>query len=79
MNPLKLSEIDVSAEKTRLRRIIANSMTEKRWLVAGFVRVFYPYLLSNALDVKKNINEAQNSEVNRVADLEQNPFLYRMR
>ena len=78
MDGLKKKEI---RERQTLyhRQIFHNAIAEKRWLVAIFIKLFFSFLVRQAIDVESHKSEIADHDKKHKKRVSKNPFIYRMR
>ena len=76
----KTKKMEIRERETLfLNRILRNAISEKRWLVVIFIKLFFSFLIRHAIDVQlQKIAIAANREKHK-KEVTENPFIYRMR
>ncbi|MEE2998509.1 MAG: hypothetical protein VX693_01185 [Pseudomonadota bacterium] len=62
-----------------LQQVLNNAVSQKRWLVAVFIRLFFSKLINLAVEVRREKWEVDKNKLALKETIEENPFVYRMR
>jgi hypothetical protein len=70
-----IREIEIQS----LQQVLNNAVSQRRWLVAVFIWLFFSKLISHAVEVRRKKWESDKNEMFAKEARDENPFVYRMR